>query len=126
MSLCKIGSTSTYSNCLSDMHRWGWINYRPSNSKYGASTVSLANWSDASLQQEHKREKNKSAMPLYLETTRATSSPTTTQTSSETTSETTNKTTTEPQVGHSIKTYKQQTENKKDLTVLKKNYYEPL
>lgn len=65
-------------------------------------------------------------MPLYLETTRATSSPTTTQTSSETTSETTNKTTTEPQVGHSIKTYKQQTENKKDLTVLKKNYYEPL
>ena len=41
MNISKIGSCTTYSKCMRELHEWGWINYFPSTSKYGISMVSL-------------------------------------------------------------------------------------
>lgn len=41
MSISKIGSKTTYANCLKDMHDWGWIIYQPSQSKFGQSMVKI-------------------------------------------------------------------------------------
>jgi hypothetical protein len=111
---------------MSDMHRWGWITYRPSHSKYGSSTVSLANWSEASIQNGNKRGKNTQVFTPYFETTCETTTETSTATTTGTSTATTSVPTAEPAVGHNNKTYKQQTENNKDLNNLKRNYYEPM
>lgn len=41
VNLSKLGSFSTYSKCMKDLHAWGWIVYRPTRSKYGVSQVSI-------------------------------------------------------------------------------------
>lgn len=46
MTMTKIGSKTTYSITMQDLHKWGWINYLPSNSKYGVSTVEMFNMSE--------------------------------------------------------------------------------
>lgn len=46
MTLSKIGSKTTYSNLMQDLHRWGWVHYVPSQSKYGISAVKLLNMTD--------------------------------------------------------------------------------
>lgn len=44
MVLAKIGSKSTYANCMSDLHNWGWLRYCPSHSIYTKSSVRLKSW----------------------------------------------------------------------------------
>ncbi len=39
MNRSKIGSTTTYSKCMRDLHRWELIHYQASNSKFGLSNV---------------------------------------------------------------------------------------
>ncbi|MDR0228920.1 MAG: hypothetical protein LBI72_07640 [Flavobacteriaceae bacterium] len=41
MNMAKVGSTTTFSNVMKDMVRWGWIVYEPSQSKYGQSKVRI-------------------------------------------------------------------------------------
>lgn len=127
MNLCKIGSKSIYSNCMADMHKWEWVHYTPSHSKYGASTVSLVNWSEATFTHDtptKKRSKYKEELTSDMETTTKTTTNTTTDTTKPTTAYTTAHTTAEPDVGHNYKTDKQETIN--DITNLKKKYNEPM
>lgn len=118
MTLCKMGSKTSYSNCMSDMHRWGWLHYTPSNSKYGSSTVTPKNWSYITKKNDDKDGDSK--------TSSDTSSGTSTYTTRETSTGTSRMMTTGQEQGHNNKTYKQQTDNNKELNNFKKNYHEPM
>lgn len=123
MNLSKIGSKTVYSNCMSDMHRWGWVHYTPSYSNYGSSTVCIRNWSDETMDQEPKRSKNRPSTSPNMETCTETSDGTAHGTSAGTASETANGTASGQEVGHNNKTYKQETDNNKNL---KNKYNEPM
>jgi hypothetical protein len=41
MKLSKIGSTNTYTKCLKDLHKWGYLDYQPSFNPFKGSTVNL-------------------------------------------------------------------------------------
>ncbi|EPH12288.1 hypothetical protein HMPREF9713_01129 [Myroides odoratimimus CCUG 12700] len=118
MNLCKMGSKTSYSNCMSDMHRWGWIHYTPSFSKHGASTVSLKNWSDDSPNSEYRKSRNKANKDSSFETSSGTGK--------EIGSEISSGTATRSEGGYNYKTDKQQTDKNKDLNNFKKDYHEPM
>lgn len=149
MNVSKIGNKSVYSDCMKDLHRWGWIKYAPSNSKYSNSTVTMVNFTDGKfLKTDQKTELTKWLSPSVLspdypvdnnanltvntETSNGTSSETSTETSSETSnytsSETSMGTTLQQGMGHNNKTYKQQTpkEETNQFNNLKSKYDEQL
>lgn len=112
MEISKIGSKTTYSQCMTDLHHWGWIYYVPSNSIYAKSEVRMFNWSQ---KQEDKKA------------------------DSRTKSETTTWTSTGPVVGHNIQTstkqnkpFLNQTKQEKNTDAInlnssfKSKYHEPL
>lgn len=63
MEMSKIGSNTTYSNCMSALHEWGWIYYSPSNSTYAKSEVRMYDWSKNEVEEtavsSSKRKSNK-------------------------------------------------------------------
>lgn len=149
MNVSKIGNKSVYSDCMKDLHRWGWIKYAPSNSKYSNSTVTMVNLTDGKfLKSDQKTELKKWLSPSVLsadtlgeinadvtvntetssETSTETSSQTSTETSNNTSSETSVGTTMQQGVGHNYKTYKQQTAKGEtnQLNNLKSKYDEQL
>jgi hypothetical protein len=41
MKLSKIGSNNTYSKCMKDLHKWGYIEYLPSHDPFKGSKVNM-------------------------------------------------------------------------------------
>lgn len=44
MKMSKIGSKTTYSKCIAELHSWGWLHYSPSHSIYTKSQVRMTRW----------------------------------------------------------------------------------
>ncbi len=44
MKMSKIGSKTTYSKCIAELHSWGWLHYSPSHSIYTKSQVRMTKW----------------------------------------------------------------------------------
>lgn len=142
MGMSKIGSKSVYSNCMRDMHSWGWIIYSPSYCKYGQSTVAIQDLCGMDLQaweanKSAKREEKEVILPLLdedmpivnegnMETGSETANETACETGSETANETGTETAGKQETGRNYKTDKQKIENLKYLNISKKNYNEPL
>lgn len=102
MTMTKIGSKTTYSNTMQDLHKWGWIDYSPSQSKYGVSTIQLFNMSEKAP-----------STSTTSGTSSGTRSNTSTGTSNGTSSETSSGTRTGQVVGHNNKTINNKTLNNK-------------
>lgn len=116
MNRSKIGSTTTYSKCMRDLHRWGLINYQSSTSQYGFSHVSIT-----------RLDQNTANIFAIYETTTDTSSDTSTDTSSETSTDASTDTGGGQEVVHILKQNKQ-AKNKqtfKNISI-KNKYHEPL
>ena len=47
MSLSRIGSRNTYSKCIRDLHKWGYIRYFPGANRFHASRVSCIRFDTA-------------------------------------------------------------------------------
>ncbi|WP_353120191.1 hypothetical protein [Myroides odoratus] len=112
MNRSKIGSTTTYSKCMRDLHRWGLINYQSSTSQYGFSHVSIT-----------RLDQNTANIFSIYETTTDTS----TDTSSETSTDASTDTGGGQEVVHILKQNKQ-AKNKqtfKNISI-KNKYHEPL
>ncbi|WP_353101128.1 hypothetical protein [Myroides odoratus] len=112
MNRSKIGSTTTYSKCMRELHRWGLIDYQSSTSQYGFSRVSITPLD----------QKTPNIFAVY-ETTTDTSSDTSTDTTSDTSTDTGGK----QEVVHLLKQNKQAKNNKtfKNFSI-KNKYHEPL
>ncbi len=102
MVMTKIGSKTTYSKMMQDLHKWGWINYLPSQSKYGLSTIQLFNMSE-------KGPSYSAKSGTGSETSNGTSS----DTSSGTRTEPSNGTSSGQVVGHNNKTINSELINNK-------------
>jgi len=108
MNRSKIGSTTTYSKCMRELHRWGLINYQPSTSQYGFSQVSIT-----------RLDQNTANIFAVDETT--------TDTSTETSTETSTATGGGQEVVHILKHNKQAKNNKTfKNSSIKNKYHEPL
>lgn len=71
----KVGSTTTFSNVMKDMVRWGWIVYQPSQSKYGESKVRML-YAEEVLAQYHKMQQGYSTTTKSKSETRKATSAT--------------------------------------------------
>lgn len=122
MNLSKIGSKTTYSKCMNDLQKWGWINYKPSQSRYGISQVSLTLWEQLPIG-ENNMPKNSGNLVWESPT----SDPSTNKNG--TTYKTSCGTSNGPVAGHNIINSKQEMTNNKCLNPpqnLKNKYYEQL
>lgn len=127
--LSKLGSNTTYSKCMRDLHRWGWIRYTPSNSKYGVSKVSLYRWTEQGVQSASaalmpKKQTLSSSNPVPIKSSSGGGTATSTATSSTPSLATTS----EQEVGHSLKQVnkEEQTTKYKAINSLKSKFHEPL
>lgn len=135
INLSKLGSTSTYSKCMADLHRWGWINYKPSTSKYGVSTVALFPWgdnteSDTTLRSPRKKPpSNYSSTQTPKKSSSDTSSALSTDMSSDLSTASSSDLSSEQEVGHLLKhkNNKPQTDINNNINNnFKSKFYEPL
>jgi hypothetical protein len=60
MQLSKIASTATYTRCLKDLERQGYLTYEPSCSQYRPSYVHLVNFEKAERKDNEKGDRNDS------------------------------------------------------------------
>lgn len=125
INLSKLGSFSTYSKCMKDLHYWGWIVYHPSTSKYGISQVSMIAYEQFSPEQLPQAQPTASTSvwssppPAPSRQTSTKRDKKTDTNSSKTPSTTSSK---KQEVGHLLK---QQTKKEENTTINKK-FYEPL
>ncbi|MGG5508282.1 MULTISPECIES: hypothetical protein [unclassified Myroides] len=113
MNIGKIGSFTTYSKCMRELHSWGWITYFPSTSKYGISTVYLTSFENVPT----------ASQPFTPEPNKKPTSGTTTDSTTDTTSDTTTPSRSKQEVGHSTK---EENRDEKIIPNLKTKYHEPL
>ena len=134
INLSKLGSKSTYSRCMNDLHRWGWIKYEPSTSKYGVSTISMYKWVDIPTKEELGNtaftDEGKRASRVKTRTSNETSNDPSSASSTAPTSNPSSESSSGQEVGHIIKHIndKPQTDNSKNLNNdnFKSKFHEPL
>ncbi len=131
INLSKLGSTATYSKCMADLHRWGWIDYQPSTSKLGVSKVSLFSWANSTVSESELMGKIKEEKPPAKEVSSAS-----TESSNEPSSDTSSESSTKPssvlsskqEVGHLSKEInnKPSLKNNNINSNFKSKFHEPL
>lgn len=118
MNAMKLGSNSTYSKCMKDLHQWGWIIYYPSRSKYGVSLVSIIPYEQLVL--EHPS----ASTPMSLDTPKKKT--TSNVSSSESSNVSSTRTSSEQEAGHLLKQENKEEKTTNSDTPLKNKFYEPL
>lgn len=134
INLSKLGSKSTYSRCMSDLHQWGWIQYKPSTNKYGVSTISMFKWENMVSQNDGKTSVITDDNTPSTRSKRKPSTESSTDTSSESSTGSSSESSTDPssgqEVGHILKhiNSKPQIDNNQNLNDnnFKSKFYEPL
>lgn len=118
ITLTRIGSMSTYSKCMRELHEKGWIQYLPSTSKYGSSKVVMLPLDRFAIE----------ALPTLPRPTYTKASSATSTTSSSATSKlSTSDTSSNQEVGHLLKTTNNQHQKTNtNSSPLKNKFHEPL
>jgi len=118
MNAMKLGSATTYSKCMKDLHQWGWIIYYPSRSKFGVSRVSLIPYEQLALLHPDVGHPECADPPTKKQVMKKTSTASGTIPSSGTSSE--------QEVGHLVKQENEKDKKINSINPLKNKFYEPL